>query len=87
MSKAKQKSAVLDERQAAKYLGISQSWLRASRSKHPAWAGPSLHKKRWMADSLRDEGSNCIPKTVHPEDQKIDPADRMRSAQGKSGSK
>lgn len=87
MSKAKQKSAVLDERQAAKYLGISQSWLRASRSKHPAWAGPPFTKKDGWRIHYEMKDLIAFRKLYTRRTKKIDPADRMRSAQGKSGSK
>lgn len=84
MSQTKQKSAVLDERQAAKFLGISMSWLRASRTKYPAWAGPVFTKRDgWRIEYRR---SDLIAFRKARQTRTVDPASRL-AAQGKAGAK
>ena len=37
-------SDMLNEKQAAEFVGLSVSWLRQSRTKNPSWAGPIFVK-------------------------------------------
>ena len=37
-------SGGLTTAEAAKYIGVSEQWLRMSRMKNPAWAGPRYVK-------------------------------------------
>jgi predicted DNA-binding transcriptional regulator AlpA len=67
--------ALLNEKEAAEYLGISPQWLRCSRMAEPSWAGPrfvkiSSHVVRYRRRHL-DEFLAA---------RTLDPADRMSVA-------
>ena len=52
----KKKSELLNEAQAAEFLGISMSWLRASRTKKPQWVGPKFIKRDgWRIEYQRSD--------------------------------
>ena len=76
------KSELLNEHEAAEFLGISAGYLRASRTKNPEWAGPKFMKRNgWHVEYLRSDlvafRNKSQQRTAY------DPADRMRTAQGK----
>jgi hypothetical protein len=63
---------LLDEKEAAAYLGISPQWLRCSRMKNPSWAGPrfikiSPHVVRYRVRHLDEFLAARV----------VDPADRI----------
>ena len=84
---AHKKGEILTDAQAAKFLNISQTWLRASRSKNPQWAGPKFTKRNgWRIEYLRSD-LVAFQKMREARTRVVDPADRMRSAQGKGDSR
>lgn len=71
---------LLNEYEAADFLGLSVHWLRMSRLAKPKWAGPKYIKLdgyhvRYDPEDLRDfkASRNGGPRI-------IDPAERMREA-------
>ena len=85
--KGKGKNELLNEAQAADFLGISRSWLRASRTKNPQWVGPRYTKRDgWRIEYQRSDLVKFREKR-QARTRTFDPASRMRTAQGKAGAK
>ena len=77
----------LNEFEAAEFMNISVSHLRASRLKKPTWAGPSFTKKDGWRIHYELKDLIAFRKIYSRETKKIDPAQVIRSAQGKGGEK
>ena len=81
------KNELLNEAEAAEFLGLSMGWLRASRTKNPQWVGPRYTKRDgWKIEYQRSDLVQ-FRETRQARTRTVDPADRMRSAQGKAGAK
>ena len=79
------KSELLDEREAAKFLGLSMSYLRSSRTKYPVWAGPKFTKRDgWRIEYQR---SDLVKFRKARQTRTVDPASRLAGQQGKAGAK
>ena len=75
---------LLNEAQAAEFLGISMSWLRASRTKNPAWAGPTFIKRDGWKIQYRRSDLVAFRKMRQARTSVVHPAKRIgTAAQGK----
>ena len=83
----KQKTKLLNEFQAAEYLGLSLSWLRASRLKKAAWPGPIFIRPDGWHVEYRLTDLIAFKKTRQSRQSgSVDPAARF-SPVGKGGTK
>ena len=75
MSKNYGPNDLIDEDEAAAYLGISPQWLRCSRMTNPTWIGPRFIKisKRRVKYRVRHLDEFLAARV-------IDPADRLATA-------
>lgn len=72
-------SDMLNEKQAAEFVGLSVSWLRQARTKTPSWAGPIFVKVEGYRIRYRRRDLVKFLKTRADATCVINPADRMAS--------